>query len=176
MVSFLHPVKRTLGHCRADHVPALLGREEGPVAASAHLVLGTVPDWIAAIGTALALFVAVAVFSLDLRERHRRQASQVAAWLQRGDVDVTLHVVNSSDVPVYKVRVTPQFLGRDYEDVPYPLLEPHKDDTPLTIPLPGNQQLSNNFLGVQMLFADSGGRRWKRSRDGKLRRKWRDYQ
>jgi hypothetical protein len=145
------------------------------VTASSHVLLGTAPDWIAAIGTTLAFLVAFAVLTLDLKERHRRQASQVAAWLERGPSDVTLHLVNSSEVPVYKVRVTPQFLGRDYDVLSYPLVGPKEESTPLTIPLPGSQQVSNEYLGVQMLFADSAGRRWKRTRDGKLQRIRRNY-
>jgi hypothetical protein len=140
--------------------------------ASSTVDLGAVPDWIAAIGTTLAFFVAFIVLLLDLKERHRRQASQVASWLERSESNVTLHVVNSSDIPIYKVQVTPQFLGRAYDVISYPLVGPRVDYTPLTIPLPGSQQVSNEYLGVQMLFADSGGRRWKRDRNGKLQRKW----
>jgi hypothetical protein len=146
------------------------------VRASAHLELGTLPDWIAAIGTAFALLVAFAVLILDLKERRRHQASQAAAWLERGTSEVTLHVANSSDVPIYKVRVTPQFLGQDYKKISYPVLGPKADDTPLSIPLPGSQEVSNEFLGVEMVFADSGGRRWKRTRNGALHRKWHQYE
>jgi hypothetical protein len=146
------------------------------VIASAGLQLGTLPDWILAIGTVFTLFVAFAVFNSDLKERRRRQASQVAAWLARNTSEVTLHVANSSEAPIYKVRVTPQFLGQDYTKKSYPVLGPHADDTPLSIPLPGSQEVSNEFLGVEMIFADSSGRRWKRTRNGALRRKWRQYE
>jgi hypothetical protein len=142
--------------------------------ASSHAQLGTVPDWLAAIGTTLALFVAFSVLLLDVRERRRRQASQVTAWLERGESSVTLHVANSSDVPVYKVRITPQLLGRDYEVLSFPLLGPGSELTPLTLPLPGSKQISNEYLGVQMVFADSAGRRWQRARNGELHRRWRN--
>lgn len=141
--------------------------------APSHFMLGTVPDWIGAIGTTLALFVAFGVLILDLKERRRRQASAVAAWLERGQDDVILHVVNSSDVPIYDVRIIPKFLGQTYEIISYPLMGSRSDYTPLTLPLPGNQQVSNNYLGVEMLFADSAGRRWKRSINGKLHRRLR---
>lgn len=143
--------------------------------ASSHAQLGTVPEWLAAIGTTLAFFVAFGVLLLDVRERRRRQASQVSAWLERGKSSATLHVANSSDVPVYKVRVTPQLLGRDYEILSFPLLEPRSELTPLTLSLPGSEQVSNEYLGVQILFTDSVGRRWQRTRNGELRRKWRNY-
>jgi hypothetical protein len=151
------------------------GSPGDPVTASSHAQLGSVPDWIGAIGTTLAFFVAFIVLFLDLRERRRAQASQVAAWFERDTSNVTLHVANSSGVPIYKVRVSPQFLKVDYETISYPLLEPRKDVSPLTIPLPGGNQVSNEFLGVQMLFSDSAGRRWKRLRNGKLRRKLLNY-
>src|SRR5262249_2505218 len=108
--------------------------------ASSHAQLGTVPDWIGAIGTTLAFFVAFGVLYLDVRERHRRQASQVTAWLERSASVATLHVANSSDVPVYKVRATPQLLGRDYQVVSYPLLGPRKEYEPLTLQLPGAEE------------------------------------
>lgn len=137
---------------------------------SMHPELGTVPDWIGAIGTTLAFFVAFVVLFLDVRERHRRQASQVAAWFDRSHSDVTLHVINASDAPVYNVQVMPQFLHQTYDVIRYPLMSPGQDDTPLQIKLPGSEQVSNEYLGVQMLFADSAGRRWKRLRAGKLKR------
>jgi hypothetical protein len=137
--------------------------------------LGAVPDWIAAIGTTLAFFVAFAVLLLDLRERHRRQASQVTAWFERETSTAKLHVANSSDVPVYKVRVVPQLLGRSYEVLAFALLVPKTESTPLTLRLPGSEEISNEYLGVEMLFEDSAGRRWIRARNGRLRRKWRSY-
>lgn len=143
--------------------------------ASSHVAFGTIPDWIAAIGTTLAFLVAFTVLLLDLKERHRRQASQVAAWFERGESDVILHVVNSSDVPVYNVRIIPQFLGQAYDVIIYPLAGPKADYMPLRIPLPGSQQVSNKYLGVQMLFTDSSGRQWKRAISGKLNRRLRRY-
>jgi hypothetical protein len=143
--------------------------------ASSHAQFGTVPDWIAAIGTTLAFLVAFTVLALDLKERHRRQASQVAAWLERGKPNATLHVANSSGEPVYDVRTTPQIFGGDYEPYSLPVLGPGKDDTSQAIRVPRNREMSNEYLGVEMLFADSAGRRWKRRKDGKLRRRWRNY-
>lgn len=141
----------------------------------AHAQLGTIPDWIAAIGTTLAFFVAFAVFALEVKERRRRQASQVAAWLERAQPDAILHIANSSEVPVYNIQVTPQILGRDYETFKLPVLAPKKDDATRTVPVPLNEEISNEYLGAKILFTDSSGRRWNRNRDGKLRRRWRSY-
>jgi hypothetical protein len=141
------------------------------MSASSHLELGTLPEWVDAIGTTLAFFVAFAVLLFDRRERRRRQAGQIAAWLERGDSKVILHVINASDAVAYNVQVTPQLLHRVYDEVNYPLIGPGKDETPLTIELPGNQQVSNDYLGVEMSFTDSAGRRWKRLRSGRLKRR-----
>lgn len=142
---------------------------------SSHVALGTVPDWIGAIGTTLAFLVAFAVFWLSLAERRRHQASQVAAWFARGDAQAILHVANSSDVPVYNVRVDPKLLGQSSDPIRYPVLGPRASETDLTIPMPGSRQVSNLFFGVEIFFLDSAGRRWSRTAEGKLRRKYRDY-
>jgi hypothetical protein len=144
-------------------------------AKSSHVDLGTVPAWIGAIGTTLAFLVAFAVFWLSLAERRRHQASQVAAWFARGDTQATLHVANSSDVPVYNVRVDPKLLGQTSDPIRYPVLGPRTNETDLTIPMPGSRQVSNLFFGVEVFFSDSAGRRWFRAAGGKLRRKYRSY-
>ena len=143
------------------------------MAASTHIQFGTVPDWLTAIGTTLAFLVAFAVLALEIMERHRSQAGGVAAWLERDDEGAKVRVANSSDVPVYNVRVTPQLLGRDYEPISYALIRPKADFTALNIPIPGASDVSNNYLGVEMIFDDSSGRHWRRDRSGKLHRRFR---
>lgn len=142
---------------------------------SSHVAWGDVPTWLGAIGTTLALLVAFAVFALDLRERRRKQASQVAAWFERHDADATLHVANASDAPIYNVRVHPKLLGQVAATILYPVLGPGADERELTIPMPGSRQVSNRFFNVEIYFADSASRLWKRKADGKLRRKYRKY-
>jgi hypothetical protein len=144
--------------------------------AASHAQFGAVPDWIAAIGTTLAFFVAFAVLMLDLKERNRRQAGQVSAWFERIESKATLHVLNSSETPVYKVCVIPQLAGTTYDTKRFPLLAPKSEYTPLTLNLPGAEHISNEFLGVQIFFEDGTGRRWQRARNGKLQRRWRAYQ
>jgi hypothetical protein len=143
------------------------------LAGSWHAEFGTVPNWIAAIGTTLAFFVTLVVLFLDRGERRRRQASQVAAWLARGETHVTLYLANSSDLLVYDVRVDVQFLGQSYPERKFPLLGPNSELEDITFPLPGNKEISNAFLGTQITFTDSAGRRWRRSRNGTLHRRFR---
>lgn len=119
--------------------------------------------------------MAFVVLTSDLRERHRRQAGQVSAWFERAESKATLHVLNSSETPVYKVHVTPQLAGRTYDLIRFPLMGPKSERTPLTLDFPGIENISNEFLGVQILFEDGTGRRWERERNGKLHRKWRAY-
>jgi cbb3-type cytochrome oxidase subunit 1 len=141
-------------------------------ASLSHVQFGSVPDWITAIGTTLAFLIAFVVLSLDLRERRRHQATQVAAWFERSQSEAVLHIINSSDTPIYNVKMTPQLLGRDYDVISYPLVAPKADHIALKMELPGSHEVSNKYLSVQMSFADSGGRRWKRTSGGRLRRKF----
>ena len=160
----------------ADIMPACAPLPPACHAATAsHVALGTVPDWIGAIGTTMALFVAFAVFSLDVKERRRRQASQVAAWFERRGTGATLHVANSSDVPIYNVRVDPKLLGQVDETIRYPVLGPNAHETGKQIPMPGSSHVSNRYFNVEMYFADSAGRSWQRKANGKLRRRYRNY-
>jgi hypothetical protein len=146
------------------------------VAASTHIQFGTVPDWVTATGTTLAFLVAFIVLALEIMERHRSQASGVAAWLEREDEGAKVRVANSSDVPIYNVRVTPQLLGSDYELISYALIRPKADFTALNIPVPGASDVSNDYLGVEIIFDDSAGRHWRRDRNGKLHRRFRSIQ
>jgi hypothetical protein len=143
--------------------------------ASSRLQFGTVPDWIAAIGTTLAFFVAFMVFSLDLSERRRRQASQVAIWLERGEDAATLHVRNSSEAPVYNVKAIPYVLNGAYEPLVRVAMGPGEEDDTLKVNVPLNSQIANENLSVEAFLLDSAGRKWKRRRDGKLHRRWRRY-
>lgn len=130
--------------------------------------LGDLPSWIGAIGTVCAPAVALVVLFSEVRERRRRQASQVAAWLVRAETEVVLHVSNASQNPIYDVTITPQLLGCDYDKIQYQLIGPQTADVPLRIQLPGCREISNRYLGTQICFSDSAGRRWRRAADGSL--------
>lgn len=141
--------------------------------AASQVAFGAVPDWVAAIGTTLAFFVAFVVLTLDRRERRRRQAGQVSAWFERGESKADLHVLNSSETPVYNVRVTPQLAGSSWDVIRLPLIGPKSNlIIPPAVELPGIKDVSNEFLGVRISFQDAEGRRWERARNGKLHRKW----
>jgi hypothetical protein len=150
------------------------GRSHGLAVASKsfHVDLGALPDWIAAIGTVLAFWVALVVFIVALRDRRRQQAAQVAAWLERGEDDTSLHIINSSDVPVYNVRADAKLLGQS-RNFYLPVLGPRSDEMLIKVPMPGSTQVSGKFANVEVFFADSSGKRWWRKEDGKLSREHR---
>jgi len=77
---------------------------------------GTVPDWLAAIGTVGALLAGAAIlnkqrtsleqqaemFQWQAEERERGQALRVTGWVERVDEDkIVGHVANGSDEPIY---------------------------------------------------------------------------
>jgi hypothetical protein len=65
--------------------------------------LGTVPDWLAAIGTIATLSVALAVLIRELREQRTRQAGLVAAWIGE---HLEVVVQNKSNAPAYNLSVS----------------------------------------------------------------------
>ncbi len=137
-----------------------------------HVDLGALPDWIAAIGTVLAFWVALVVFIVALKDRRRQQAAQVAAWLERGKNETSLHIVNSSDVPIYNVRADAKLLGQG-RNFYLPVLRPRADEILDQVPMPGAGQVSEKFANVEVFFADSSGKRWWRKENGKLSREHR---
>jgi hypothetical protein len=84
--------------------------------------LGTIPDWIAALGTVAAFFVALRLLAKELaarreveQDRRRAQARLVSAWQEprfdtapSGKSTATFVVIlkNSSEEPVYEVWLT----------------------------------------------------------------------
>jgi hypothetical protein len=134
---------------------------------SFHVDLGALPDWIAAIGTVLAFWVALVVFIVALKDRRRQQAAQVAAWLERGEDETSLHIINSSDVPIYNVRADVKLLGQS-RNFYLPVLGPRADEILVKVPMPGGRQVSEKFANVEVFFTDSSGKRWRRREDGKL--------
>jgi hypothetical protein len=155
---------------------------------------GTVPDWLAAVGTLAAFAVALRLLAKELaarreqeEDRRREQASRVACWLEIvEDPDwpprhwapdkpvraVAAVLQNGSEEPVYDCRVhielDPGASGKLVSgDRQYSLEE-------RTLP-PGRTQRSVSFpredlppASTRMSFRDAAGRRWTRYPDGRL--------
>jgi hypothetical protein len=155
--------------------------------ASANVQWGDVATWVVSIGTALA-FLATFILLIYTRqeqravreEGRRAQPRQVSAWCTRvrpaaGEVTVT--VQNSSDEPVYGMRVAVGIKWSrekvdfaEVTDLQY-VTPPkyHKDHTVrLELrPLPGGGY--EESPPVELVFNDaSGGRFWRRDRYGGL--------
>jgi hypothetical protein len=81
---------------------------------SARVDLGSIPDWIAGIGTVAAFFVALLLFRRQMNElrdadegRQRAQATQISAWCKEetqsdGSAAQWLRLRNGSGEPVYQ--------------------------------------------------------------------------
>jgi hypothetical protein len=147
---------------------------------------GTVPDWLAAIGTLAAFVVALRLLAKELtarreqeEDRRRAQARLVNAWLTMkwresdGEAESWFVVTNASDEPVYQVKVTvvpgdsgfasdPEMARGQAETIEEnwnsPLL-PHESRDGC-VPDEWNWWTRKASLGLS--FTDSQGRRWKR--------------
>jgi hypothetical protein len=153
--------------------------------------LGTIPDWIAGIGTFAAFLVTLRLLAKELaarredrEEERRQQASLVAVWVMF-EVDSTNIVVdsylalrNGSEQPIYDLRVT--IVAEDSPFASDPEAVRNTDGTlkeagPVThteslLP-PGDEPvrrdiphelLPSSFTAPGLSFTDSHGRRWKR--------------
>jgi hypothetical protein len=135
---------------------------------------GTVPDWLAAVGTLLAFAVALRLLfkELDARreneeDRRREQASRVAAWARpvgAGPNDHAMMLRNNSEQPVTAVR-----LVMEHPDMPEVVTREESWDL---VP-PGEQRVDDMWVTgppgpVTLTFTDAAGHRWTRRPDGRL--------
>lgn len=147
---------------------------------------GTVPDWLAGVGTVGALVVALVLLSHDRRarreveeERRRAQASRVVCWLEAvevltpvGDRRVELVLHNGSEEPVFDCRVhvdldaaaTSTFRdGGRRLTLAEPMLPPGQTRRPLSLPV-----FDLPHASAGMAFTDTSNRRWGRGHNGRL--------
>jgi hypothetical protein len=156
--------------------------------------MSALPEWLSAIGSLLMFLWVVVLFSRSLRIERVDHARLVSAWpepsekgfLAEGDGEthflVKLVLSNRSEEPVYGCRV---FIRH------YAVLGSMSEATtgaedPLVLP-PGTRQVvvhagcSEDYehgwdglefnadeIGVELVFRDSRGSRWRRSSDGRL--------
>jgi hypothetical protein len=162
---------------------------------AAGLDWGSVPDWVAALGTVAAFLVALRLLAKELaarreqeEDRRRAQARLVNAWLamkwvKSSDPDDELQgwiiVNNASDEPVYQVKLTVVRTDSGFASDPEaargqaPTIE---EDLPLPLLpqehserwAPAEWKLGTWHVVLGLSFTDSQGRRWKRVPDGSL--------
>jgi hypothetical protein len=146
---------------------------------------GTLPDWLAGVGTVGTLAFSLWLFARQQADRRLAQAQMVSAWPTApeptptgGGVIFAVKVKNASTEPVYDVRATM---------VPYD--SPHADNpeaatgqvgtTTVRMPiLPGGEELESGVDPIRtgilpgavgLSFTDAQGIRWQRLPSGVLR-------
>ena len=149
--------------------------------------LGTIPDWLAAVGTLGAFAVALWLLFKELaarreqeEDRRREQARLVTAWmmskpLSRTEERSAIVIRNGSDEPVFDgwcvlVASTSRFASErkpvfDWE-LRWRVLPPHETledelDLPQLLTPPWDAR-------IRLSFTDAAGRRWTRYPDGRL--------
>jgi len=147
-----------------------------PLAASPDW--GTVPDWLAAVGTLAAFAVALRLLGKELaarreqeEDRRRAQARLVNAWLgvktrESDGEEYSAVVKNDSDEPIYQVFTTAgPAVGRFASDPEAGRGQAEVVDHDWIMLLPGDARegpLPGPLLSISLSFTDSQGRRWKR--------------
>jgi hypothetical protein len=168
-----------------------------PILPLAQVEWGTVPDWLAAVGTLLAFAVALRLLFKELaarreveEDRRREQARLVSAWTLRDqfqtgfgtyELGFAVKVRNASQEPVYDLKFTlvpyegpfatdPEAARRADETV-----ETGTEGGDLGRLPPGEtirfrikQRPHLESLVLGLSFTDSQGRRWKRLPNGTL--------
>jgi hypothetical protein len=147
---------------------------------------GTVPDWVAAVGTVLAFAAALGLLMKELaahrgyeEDRRRAQARLVNTWPvmkwreSDGEAEGWFVVENASDEPVYQVKLTAVPLDSAFasdpeaargqaktieKDLRLPLLPHERREGDL----PAEWKLGTWHVVLGLSFTDSQGRRWKR--------------
>ena len=142
--------------------------------------------WIAAISASLAFLVSLGVFSQQISDRRRKQASQVSAWVTKMDSSPTattsvVHftIANHSDEPVWKCQADIAHGKGDlwilHVATDQGVIPPRSSRGELTV----NVKTSHpewrastiepgDYPMVLLHFVDASGRQWRRTMDGAL--------
>lgn len=142
-----------------------------------YIAWGTVPDWVAAIGTVGTLAIALAILLADRRKESRRQADGFVTWYtitshhgnmkkRSWTLDVFAHNATDSPIPVGAIRsrasVEPNFikpLSETEEVGKPPRWDIHPGQQTITsIPLDSDPR----SLQIVVDFRDSHGVTWHR--------------
>jgi hypothetical protein len=135
---------------------------------------GSLPEWIAAIGTVGALAVALVLLKAELDdarlrrgEEVRAQARRVLAWIEYTGDHPEVVIRNASDAPIYNVEATAtETAGQHFEhgrtSVSRSKVLPPGDTERSEVYEPGQ------WAWVNVWFTDSAENHWIRSGDGRL--------
>jgi hypothetical protein len=137
---------------------------------------GTLPEWVAAIGTACATLIAAGALMITAWDRRRTPAMRVNGWPLIDDGIITKVVLaNAGDLPVFDVIARVIYEGETLAVVSPAGLSPgeRKFDLPEPVELwAGAADLIATRQGpkVALLFRDASGRVWRKRSSGQLRR------
>ncbi len=142
-----------------------------------HINWGSAPEWLAAIGTILAVFAAIWIAtreaSSNRRREHIKQAESIAAWNSRSGGTIKVIISNGSKLPIYDVVISygaaygaglPYFKGND--DQAFILRVPPGKWSVAEPRNPGGGM--HVQPGISISFRDSTGAYWRRDATGKL--------
>lgn len=141
---------------------------------------GTLPEWVAALGTVGAFSVALLLLGRQMaalraseEDRRKRQAFNVGAWwepIKNGHI-YRFHVRNANPTPIYSclviLRAVYKPVGAAIMSISVPVVAPNDtaiEDRPAAEIHPDDVRGASVELG----FTDSDGRHWRRHRDGTL--------
>jgi hypothetical protein len=140
-------------------------------------IMSDLADWVAAIGTTGATFLAAAAITVQQRDRRRAAADSIGAWIETKDegglLMATIHVLNTGNQPVFEVAaraVGQNNFTRDYwalRDVP-PGEQAARGQNEW-----GDHMDAIDFPHIELYFRDVSGRGWHRGPGGRLRRVYR---
>lgn len=150
---------------------------------------GDVATWVGGIATSAALYLTYGLLRITRREQRAAQAEKreaqarlVSAWTNQIQQDsssskysVNFTLQNFSDEPVYGLRVAvgSEWSGTDiaYVELDLDYIVPPKYQQQKEIVLQFSRTsagTAGSSLPVELLFSDSGGKRWHRDRYGSL--------
>lgn len=159
---------------------------------------GTVPEWLAAVGTTAAFVGGVILIRKELKEFRLLQESQamgdarrVFAWptfetggdtfvgegWERVRAGYWLHLRNGGDAPIYDCRVrliVPDDSALNHGGLRYPLVPPGETCSWILGPsdldvLPVEYPTKPSYQAwAEVVFTDTAGRRWRRGEKGVL--------
>ena len=140
------------------------------------IAFGTLPDWVAAVGTAGALLAAVLLLRDDRRVRRaqdddktREQAQRIGTWITTPDFsEYVINIRNASDLPIFNVTVefgTPAGHELWSEQTSWITLPPGESET---APVAAEASPTGAVILYGTTFTDSAGRSWRRGAAGDL--------
>lgn len=136
----------------------------------------SIADWVAAIGTAGATLLAAGALAVQQRDRRRRHAELIAAWLGLSEMEpIDVWVLNRSDTPVYEVVARAMFQGHVRAVASSSVLPPGEHCLSTHEPYEGDHEDASDPPTVDFLFRDAAGRSWRRDSNGRLRRVRKGY-